>query len=188
MANLVRANPFSLVLLDEIEKAHRDILNLFLQVLDEGRFTDAFGKKVDFRNTIIIATSNAGAEFIRQSLNAGMLYGVLQKNLVDRVLKEGIFRPEFVNRFDEVIVFKPLSREEFRDVSRLMLLKLGARLEKQGYKFEISEATVLRLAETVAGSVFGARELRRLIQDTIETPLAKDLLVGKYKKGGMIRL
>lgn len=188
MAREIRENPFSLLLLDEIEKAHKDILNLFLQVLDEGRFTDAFGKRVDFRNTIIIATSNAGAEFIRESLNQGMPYSELQKKLVDKVLKDGFFRPEFVNRFDEVIVFKPLNFEELVRVSRLIILKLGQRLEKQGFRFKISDDTLKRLAKAAEGSVFGARELRRQVQDTIESPLAKDILGKKYKKGETIVL
>lgn len=188
LATQVRANPFSLLLLDEIEKANSDILNLFLRVFDEGKLTDAFGKRVDFRNTIIIGTSNAGAEFIRQSLIEKVSYEKLQKMLADKLLRDQIFKPEFINRFDAVVVFKPLEFEETKKIAELMLRKLGERIEKQGFKFEISEETVMRLAENVKNSVFGARELRRTIQDTIESPLAKELLEGKYKKGEIIKI
>ena len=188
MATKVRENPFSLLLLDEIEKAHRDILNLFLRVLDEGKFTDAFGKRVDFRNTIIIGTSNAGAEFIRQSLVSGVPYEELKKNLVDSLLRDGLFKPEFINRFDAVVIFKPLSKTELVMIARLMLTSLGKRIEKQGFRFELSEETLDGLAEATEKSVFGARELRRIIQDTIESPLAKDLLEGRYEKGETIRI
>ena len=188
MAAEVRANPFSLVLLDEIEKANSDILNLFLRVFDEGKFTDAFGKRVDFRNTIIIGTSNAGAEFIRESLMSGMPYKELQKTLTDKLLRDEIFKPEFINRFDTVIIFKPLSLEETKKIAVLMLKKLGERIEKQGFKFEITEETILRMAESAKNNVFGARELRRAIQDTIESPLAKNMLEGKYKKGEVIKI
>ncbi len=188
MANAVRENPLSLVLLDEIEKAHPNILNLFLQVLDEGFCTDAFGKRVDFRNSIIIGTSNAGAEFIRNALTREMAYSELQRALVDTVLKEGIFKPEFLNRFDRVVVFKPLSVDDTVKIATLLLKKLGSRIEQQGYGFRISEETPRKLAEAVAGSVFGARELRRLIQDSIESKLAKEILSQKYKKGDTITL
>ncbi|MBI2637560.1 MAG: ATP-dependent Clp protease ATP-binding subunit, partial [Candidatus Sungbacteria bacterium] len=188
MALQVRENPFSLVLLDEIEKASPDILNLFLQVFDEGHCTDAFGKRVDFRNTIIIGTSNAEAEFIRASLAENLPYTELQKSLIEKILKDAIFRPEFINRFDKVVVFKPLSHEDTEKVAKLLLRGLGKRLQKQGYEFAISDETVKRIASAAEGSVFGGRELRRIIQDTIESPLAKDLLLEKYKKGDSIEL
>src|SRR3989344_6340121 len=176
MAMQVRENPFSLVLLDELEKANPDILNLFLQVFDEGRLTDAFGKRVDFRNTIIIGTSNAGAAFIRESLASSLPYPELQKNLIEKILRDGIFRPEFINRFDKVVVFKPLSPEDTHKVTALLLGSLGKRLRQQGYEFEVTNETVSRIAEAAAGSVFGGRELRRIIQDTVESPLAKEAL------------
>ena len=186
MVNAIRENPLSLILLDEIEKAHPNILNLFLQILDEGHCTDAFGKRADFKNAIIIATSNAGAEFIHEALSQNTPYEELQKTLVDTVLKSGVFRPEFLNRFDRVVIFKPLSKDDTAQVAKLLLKALGKRITQQGYGFKISEETPQKLAEAVAGSVFGARELRRLIQDSIESKIAKDLLAGTYKKGDTI--
>ncbi len=186
LSEKIRARPFSLILLDEIEKAHPNILNLFLQILDEGHATDGFGKKLDFTNAFIIATSNAGAELIRESLASGVAYPDLQKKLVDEVLREGIFRPEFVNRFDAVIVYTPLSGEHVQKVAELMLKSLALRLEQEGYRFLWDASAVGWLAEYGYSPVFGARELRRVIQEKIESRIAKEILEGKYKKGDTI--
>ncbi|RJQ36860.1 ATP-dependent Clp protease ATP-binding subunit [Candidatus Parcubacteria bacterium] len=188
LAERVRAKPFSLLLFDEIEKANPNVLNLFLRVLDEGRATDAFGKPIDFTNTFIIATSNAGSELIRESLDAGMDYAALQKKLIDEIFRQNIFRPEFVNRFDAVIAYAPLKLDEVKQVAALMLGKLRARLEEEGYGLSWSDAELAWLAKTGYSATFGARELRRVIQDKIEAPLAKDIIAGKYKKGETIAL
>jgi len=184
----VRAHPFSLLLLDEIEKAHPNVLNLFLRILDEGRMTDAFGKPVDFTNTFIIATSNAGSEFIREALGAAMPYADMQRRLVEEVLQKNIFRPEFVNRFDAVIVYTPLSREQAQRVARLFLERLRRRLMGEGYDLSWTDAVLAWLAEKGYSPVFGGRELRRLIQDQVEANIARDILAGKYKKGDTIPL
>ncbi|MDO8600172.1 MAG: AAA family ATPase [bacterium] len=189
LSSAAHEHPFSLMLFDEIEKAHPNILNLFLQILDEGRLTDAFGKTASFKNAILIATSNAGAEFIRQELSHGRNnYESLQKDLVDFVLREGIFKPEFLNRFDGVIVFKPLSPEEVKEVARLMLGALGERLNEQGYEHEITEETLRTVAAKGYNETFGARELRRVIQDDVESRIAREILEEKYQKGDTIQI
>lgn len=186
LASEIRAHPFSLLLLDEIEKAHSSILNLFLRILDEGRATDAFGKPIDFTNAIIIGASNAGSEFIRQALAAGMSYPDLQRQLVDTVLRERIFLPEFLNRFDAVIVYTPLAPTAVRRVAELLLKDLEKRIEAQGYSLVWSPAALDWLVEKGYSPVFGGRELRRVMQDTIEASIAKDILAGKYRKGETI--
>lgn len=189
LSSAAHEKPFSLMLFDEIEKAHPNILNLFLQILDEGRLTDAFGKTASFKNAILIATSNAGAEFIRQELSRETHeYETLQKNLTDFVLREGIFKPEFLNRFDAVLVFKPLSEEEIEEVGRLMLTALGERLKEQGYEYEITQETLVSVAKKGYSETFGARELRRVIQDDVESRIAREVLEGKYQKGDTIQI
>lgn len=188
LSEKIRARPFSLVLLDEIEKAHPNITDLFLRILDEGKATDGYGKKLDFTNAFVIATSNAGAELMRESLASGVAYSDVQKKLVDEVLRQGIFRPEFVNRFDAVVVYAPLSGEHVQKVAELMLKGLALRLEQEGYRLFWDSAAVLWLAEHGYSPVFGARELRRVIQENIESKIAKEILEGKYKKGDTISI
>lgn len=188
LAEKMRANPFSLLLLDEVEKAHPNILNLFLQVLDDGRATDGYGKKIDFTNSIIIATSNAGAELIRQLLNERVPYAEIKKRLLDEVLRSGVFSPEFINRFDGVIVYVPLGKPEVRLVAELMLGALKKRLEKEGYGLHWGDDLLDWLVERGYSEVFGGRELRRVIQEKIESQIAKDILAGSHKKGEAIQL
>ncbi|MDD5750511.1 MAG: ATP-dependent Clp protease ATP-binding subunit [Candidatus Pacebacteria bacterium] len=182
----VKDSPFSLVLLDELEKAHPNILNLFLQVLDEGWITDGLGRKVNFKNTIIIATSNAGAEMIRQMVQEGKSELELKKDLQDFVLKEGIFRPEFVNRFDGVVVFRPLSRQNLLDIAQLQLAKLSRSLADKGIKMEITRELKEKIVELSYSPQFGAREMKRVIQDNLEDALAKAMLSGELKRGGKV--
>lgn len=188
LTSAAHASPFSLMLFDEIEKAHPNILNLFLQILDEGSLTDSFGKAASFKNTILIATSNAGAEFIRETLAENRAYETLQKNLTDFILREGTFKPEFLNRFDAVLVFKPLSPEEIKEVSRLMLTALGKRLKEQGYEYEITKETLISCATKGYSETFGARELRRVIQDAVESRIAREILEEKYQRGDTVRI
>ncbi len=185
-ANKVRENPFSLILLDEFEKSHPDIADLFLQVLDEGRLTDAFQRKVSFKNTIIIATSNAGAEFIREYVLSGQNLDILHEKLVEHLLKEGIFKPEFLNRFDATVVFKPLEKEQIKQIAKLNLMSLSARLEEKGMKFKITDELLEKIAEIGYNPVFGAREMKRIIQEKIENKIAEDIIKGKYKYGSEI--
>lgn len=185
-ANKVRANPFSLILFDEIEKAHKNILNLFLQVLDEGFLTDGFNKKVSFMNSIIISTSNAGSEFIREQIKGGVGLKTLKDRLVDFLLRTEIFKPEFLNRFDAVIVFQPLTQMHLKKIANLMLQKLQTHLKERGYNFIITPELIEKLAKVGFNPTFGAREMKRVIQDKIEGQIAERLLKGKYKKGGDI--
>lgn len=191
LTNAIRENPFSLVLLDEIEKAHSKILNLFLQVLDEGRLTDSLGRTVSFRNSIIIGTSNAGAEFIRQHVGekANYAYSFFKKELTEYLLSERIFRPEFLNRFDAVIVFKPLTKENLVKIATLMLKRLNKRLsEGKGIQFMVDEKLAKKVAELGYHPEFGARPMNRVIQDRIENKIAKQILGGKLRRGDVVEI
>ena len=181
-------NPFSLILLDEIEKAHPNILNLFLQVLDEGFLTDGQGKKVDFKNSIIISTSNAAYQVILDALKApGEWAGVKQK-LFDYIFEKGIFRPEFVNRFDAVVVFKPLSKENLLDIAGLMLKSLKDHLKEKGIDFLITASLKEKIVELSYDPTFGARQMKRVVQDQVESVLAEALLSGELKRGDMVEI
>ena len=177
----VRKSPFSLVLLDEIEKAHPDILNLFLQVMDDGRLTDGEGRTIDFTNSIIIATSNAGAHFIQDEILKGTKIEKIKTGLINEHLNQ-IMRPELINRFDGVIVFSPLSRENVVDICKLMLKGIAKLLEEKGINFEAEEDGVRILAELGFDPKFGARPLRRLLQDKVENAIANKILEGTLKR------
>ncbi|MDO8570746.1 MAG: ATP-dependent Clp protease ATP-binding subunit [Candidatus Daviesbacteria bacterium] len=177
----VRSNPYSLILLDEFEKADPKILNLFLQVLEDGRLTDGLGKTVDFQDVIIIATSNAGSLLIAQGLASGKPYNDLEKEVNEELLK--IFKPELINRFDRVVLFKPLSKEDLGKVVQLKLSALQNKLKEQGFVIEFSPELVNALAEKGYDPTLGARPLRRLIQDTLETKLSRLILENKLPKG-----
>ncbi len=184
----VRERPFSLILLDEIEKANPDIINLFLQVFEDGRLSDSMGRVVDFTNTIIIATSNAGAEVIRQSIKESINIETLKEKLLDYLQREGIFKPEFLNRFDAIVAFKPLTLEQIVEVVELMLKKLSIKLSEQDVKLKITDEALKKLAKTGYDPVFGARPMRRLIQERVENALAKRLLTGEIKRGDVIEI
>lgn len=188
LTEAVREAPFSLILLDEVEKAHPKILDTFLQVFDDGRLTDGAGRVVDFTNAIIIATSNAGAELIRQLIMGGKDLTTEKAGLIDELQRQGVFKPEFLNRFDEVVLFRPLSIEEVVKVVQLLLRSLDKRLATQDIKFEITDAAVKKIAAAGYDPVFGARPLRRYIQDQVEGVLAKKLLDGSVKRGDTITL
>jgi len=188
LTTAVKEAPFSLVLLDEIEKAHPNILNLFLQVLDEAWLTDGLGRKIDFKSTIIIATSNAAAEMIRQMVQQGKNADDLKKELSEYVLRQGIFRPEFINRFDAVVVFKPLSKENLLDIAKLQLTKLAKNLADKGITLEITKTLRERLVELSYSPQFGAREMKRVLQDKIENVLAKAMLSGELKRGKRVEV
>ncbi|MEN9558025.1 MAG: hypothetical protein RL141_394 [Candidatus Parcubacteria bacterium] len=175
LTEAVRRTPFTIVLLDEVEKAHPDILNLFLQVMEDGRLTDGVGRTVDFTNTVIIATSNAGTTFIQEEMKKGTDATQIRTALMERELKS-IFRPELLNRFDAVIVFAPLTLEDVGKIARLLLAKVAARLDAQGIRFRADDAAVSRIATEGYDPAFGARPLRRVIQDRVETPLADIIL------------
>jgi len=184
----VRENPFSLILLDEIEKANHNILNLFLQVLDEGHLTDGLGRKVDFKNSIIIATSNAGYKIILESLKEKTEWSEVKQKLLDYLFEKRIFRPEFINRFDAVVVFWPLSKENLLDIAQLMLGSLKKNLQEKGIEFIIGEPLKEKIVELGYSPVFGAREMRRVIQDKVENVLASALLSGELKRGNKAKI
>ena len=184
----VRENPFSLILLDEIEKAHPNILNLFLQVLDDGHLTDGQGRKVDFKNSIIIATSNAGYKIILEALKKISEWSGVKQKLLDFLFQEGTFRPEFINRFDAVVVFKPLSKENLLGIAELLLQKLKANLKEKGIEFVITENLKEKIVELGYDPTFGAREMRRVIQDKVENVLATALLKGEIVKGYRVEI
>lgn len=184
----VRERPFSLILLDELEKAHPDILNLFLQVLDEGHITDGQGRKVDFKNSIIIATSNAGFQIILRALKEKADWASVRQKILDYLFEKAIFRPEFINRFDAVVVFQPLSKENLLDIAQLMLQKLQKNLKEKHIDFVITEPLKEKLVGLGYSPTFGARQMRRVLQDKIENPLARALLSGQLKRGSKVEM
>jgi ATP-dependent Clp protease ATP-binding subunit ClpA len=185
LTEAVRKMPFSLILLDEIEKAHPDILNLFLQVMDDGRLTDGQGKTIDFTNSIIIATSNVGSTLIQKTMREKGDYEVLKEQLINTELVKAM-RPELINRFDGVIIFKPLDVEAMIAITKLLLTKIQQRLETKGYLFSVSETAVKKLANLGFNPEFGARPLRRLLQEKIDDAIAIKLLEGKIERRDII--
>jgi ATP-dependent Clp protease ATP-binding subunit ClpA len=188
----IKTRPYCILLFDEIEKAHPDIFNILLQVLDEGKLSDSHGKEVNFKNTIIIMTSNIGTDKILTERTLGFGSGLnnTQAEVSDKVLGElkKFFRPELINRIDEKIVFKPLTEENIVKVVDIELNKMIARLELKGYKVNVDISVKKFLAETGYDKDFGARPLKRAISTYIETPIAKHLLSKKVKPGGLIKL
>ena len=187
LTTAVREKPFSLLLFDEIEKANPDILNLFLQILDEGHLTDGAGRKVSFTNTIIIATSNAGANLIRQSIASGIEYEKVRKSLLDYLQEQNVYRPEFLNRFTSVIVFSPLTREDIVKIANIMVANLINVIAKnKEVKLEVAADAVVKLAQIGYDPQMGARPMGRAIQEKLEDMLAKKLLSGQLKSGDSI--
>ncbi|PIR71645.1 MAG: hypothetical protein COU43_01445, partial [Candidatus Nealsonbacteria bacterium CG10_big_fil_rev_8_21_14_0_10_37_25] len=168
----VREKPFSLILVDEVEKAHPNILNLFLQVLDEGRLTDGLGRKIDFKNTIIIATSNAGYQIILEALSEKVEWQKVKERLLNYCFEKAIFRPEFINRFDAVVVFEPLSKKNLLDIAQLLLQKLKKNLAEKEIEFIITPALKEKIVELSYDPTFGARKMQRVIQDKLGNVLA----------------
>ncbi|MBU4511719.1 AAA family ATPase [Patescibacteria group bacterium] len=187
LTEAVRQTPFSLLLLDEIEKAHPDILNVFLQVMDDGRLTDAFGRTIDFTNIILIATSNAGSQYIQDQMRAGSVYETIKRGLLEQELKT-YFRPEFLNRFDDIIVFKPLSRTEIEQIASLLLAEVQVQMQTKGISLEVTPDAVKELAEAGFDPQFGARPLRRVIQERVSNALAKVILQGEVGRRDVVIL
>ena len=182
-------NPFTLILFDEIEKAPKEIQHLFLTLLDEGYIHDATGKKIDCRQTIIIATSNAGSEFIRETLQSGQYtQNNLQDKVVEFILRDKIFSPEFINRFDTTIVFTPLSQGNLREIAKLQLNSLNRRLANKEIRVRPTDELINFLASSGASREFGARAMRRTIETSLEDYLAKKLLDGSFKEGNEITI
>ena len=185
LTEAVRRNPYCVILLDEVEKAHRDVFNILLQLLDDGRLTDSQGRTVDFTNTIVVMTSNIGSQAI-QELSGKADEKEIHNRVMDALTKH--FLPEFLNRVDEVIVFHPLGREEIREIVDLQLRKLNDQLEKNGYKLEVSDDAKTLLANEGYDPAYGARPLKRVIQQRLQNALANELLAGNYTAGDIITI
>jgi ATP-dependent Clp protease ATP-binding subunit ClpC len=184
----VKERPFSLLLLDEFEKAHPKILNLFLQVFDEGHLTDGMGRKVSFKNTLIIATSNAGAEIIWEKLKETQRLEIVKEDLLLHLIQNKIFTPELLNRFDGVIVFKPLAKENLMKIAELLLGKIQKQLKEKEIDLVITEPLKEKIVELSFDPKFGAREMQRVIQDKVGNVLAKAILTGEIKRGNRIEI
>jgi ATP-dependent Clp protease ATP-binding subunit ClpC len=182
----IRRRPYAVVLLDEIEKAHPDVFNMLLQVMEEGRLTDSFGRNVDFRNAILIMTTNAGAEAIKNESAFGFQkpdddasYENMKQRVSERI--ERVFRPEFLNRVDDVIVFRHLTIEDLKQVVDLELGKVRERLSERGLKLSLSDEAKKFLIKKGSNTDFGARPLRRSIENFVEDPLSEELLKGEFQ-------
>jgi ATP-dependent Clp protease ATP-binding subunit ClpB len=187
LTETVRRRPYSVLLFDEIEKAHPDVFNILLQVLDDGRMTDGHGRTVDFRNTIIIMTSNVGSRFLQDAGTSGGFSSQEVDQGIARALKE-MFRPEFLNRIDEIITFHALDRSHIQQIAEIQIQDLNRRLAARGLTIELDEKAMTYLAQKGYDPSFGARPLKRVIQREIENPLSLALLKGEYLKGDTIRL
>src|SRR5438046_846850 len=184
LTEAVRRKPYSVILLDEVEKAHPDVFNVLLQVLDDGRMTDGQGRTVDFKNTVIVMTSNLGSQMIQQM--SGDDYGVIKLAVMAEVKTH--FRPEFVNRIDEIVVFHALGESQIADIARIQLKGLEQRLAKIDIHLDVSDAALKAVAKAAFEPVYGARPLKRAIQQQIENPLAREILAGKFAAGDTIKV
>ncbi len=184
LTEAVRRKPYSVILLDEIEKAHPDVFNILLQVLDDGRLTDGHGRTVDFRNTVVVMTSNLGSHRIQELAEKKSGYDKMKSAVMEVVSQQ--FRPEFINRIDEIVVFHPLGRDEIRRVTTIQIDHLRKRLQEKEIKLRVSEKALDHLANAGYDPVYGARPLKRTIQQDLENPLAKDILTGQFSAGDEI--
>ncbi len=185
LTETVRRKPYSVILLDEVEKAHPDVFNILLQVLDDGRLTDGHGRTVDFRNTVIVMTSNLASNRI-QELSGESNYAQMKSEVMELVGQ--YFRPEFINRVDEVVVFHPLMRSQIRAIANIQIQHLRKRLLDRDLELDITEAALDRLGEAGFDPVYGARPLKRAIQQQLENPLARDILSGQYEPGDVVKV
>ncbi len=183
LTEAVRRRPYSVILLDEVEKAHPDVFNILLQVLDDGRLTEGHGRTVDFRNTVVVMTSNLGSQVI-QEMATEERYGQMKTAVLEVVGQ--YFRPEFINRVDEVVVFHPLGREQIRSIAAIQTGYLRRRLADRELGLEFSEAALDKLGEAGFDPVYGARPLKRAIQHQVENPLAREILQGRFNSGDTV--
>ena len=183
LTEAVRRRPYSLLLLDEVEKAHPDVFNILLQVLEDGRLTDGQGRTVDFRNTVIVMTSNLGSDLI-QEMAGEENYSAMKAAVMGEVGRH--FRPEFINRIDDTVVFHPLAADQIRGIADIQLHSLRQRLAERELQIEITDAFMDRLAAVGYDPVYGARPLKRAIQHELENPLANRILSGEFGPGDTI--
>jgi ATP-dependent Clp protease ATP-binding subunit ClpC len=191
----VRRKPYSVILFDEIEKAHPDVFNILLQILDDGILTDAQGRRVDFRNTVVIMTSNLGARQITEKKSLGFSaaqedaerdYEAIKSDVMGEVKRA--FRPEFLNRVDELIVFHQLNQEHIQSIAGKMLSQLTNRLMENGITADFTEAAIIKIAQEGFDPIYGARPLRRAIQNKIEDAIAEEMLSGNIKDGDTVEI
>ena len=187
LTEAVRRKPYSVVLFDEIEKAHPDVFNILLQVLDDGRITDSQGRTVDFKNTILIMTSNIGSTYLLDGINADGDISTAAREMVEGELKNH-FRPEFINRLDEIIMFKPLTKDNITHIIDLLITNLNKRIEDKGISIEISKEAKEFIVKQGYDPVYGARPLKRYLQKTVETLAAKLILSDSLKEGDTIKI
>jgi ATP-dependent Clp protease ATP-binding subunit ClpB len=187
LTEAVRRRPYSVILLDEVEKAHADVFNVLLQVLDDGRLTDGQGRTVDFRNTVIVMTSNLGSQFI-QEMDADSEEQYTQMKASVMGVVQAHFRPEFINRLDEIVVFRALDKSQIQKIARIQTEYLGKRLAERQLRLEISDKAIDLIADSGFDPVYGARPLKRAIQQQIENPLARRILEGAFQPGDTIRV
>ena len=192
LTEAVRRRPYSVILLDEVEKAHQDVFNILLQVLDDGRLTDGQGRTVDFRNTVIVMTSNLGSQYIQDISSDGRggeseeQYTQMKASVMGVV--QAHFRPEFINRLDEIVVFRALDKAQIRSIARIQVALLEKRLAERQLKLELSEKALDLLGNVGFDPVYGARPLKRAIQQQLENPLAKEILEGRFQPGDSVRV
>ena len=187
LTEAIRRKPYSVVLLDEIEKAHADVFNILLQVLDDGRITDSQGRTVDFKNTVIIMTSNIGSQFLIEGINEDRTFKPGTEERVHQQLRAH-FRPEFINRIDDIIIFKPLTRSEISKIVRLTIADLNKRLAEKSIEISFTEQAVSYAAAEGYDPVFGARPLKRFIQHSIETMIARSIIRGDINDGQKVSI
>ncbi|MDP4694295.1 MAG: AAA family ATPase [Opitutales bacterium] len=194
LTEAVRRKPYSVVLFDEIEKAHPDVVQLLLQVLEEGRLTDSLGRKIDFRNTILIMTSNVGADILQRNTSMGFgvesnaenEYEKIREKILDETKR--VFKPEFLNRLNDLVIFKSLAREDMKAIVELELRNVSTRLKEREFTFDFSEAAKAFLIDKGYDEKYGARPLRRAIESHLEDGLAEAILGGEIKPGELIRV
>ena len=187
LTEAVRRKPYSVILFDEIEKAHHDVFNVLLQIFDDGRLTDGHGRTVDFKNTVIIMTSNIGSHYLLEGITSN---GEIREDVREQVMNElrQHFRPEFLNRVDEIIMFKPLTLDEVKQIVRLMINDLARRLEERRIRIDVSDKALEYIARTGYDPVYGARPLRRYIQRELETRIGRALIAGDILEGATIKI
>ena len=182
MTEAVRRHPYSVVLFDEVEKAHPDVFNVLLQVLDDGRITDSHGRTVDFKNTLLILTSNLGSQYLLDGIEPNGEISKEARDNVENLLKSS-FRPEFLNRLDEIVFYKPLTKQEISKIVDLMIHSLSERLKEQQLGVELTEAARDYIVENGYDPIYGARPLRRYIQSNVENMIARRIIEGDVHEG-----
>ena len=182
LTEAVRRKPYSVILFDEVEKAHPDVFNILLQVLDDGRITDSQGRTVDFKNTIIILTSNLGSQFLLDGIDANGEISAEARDKVNELLKRS-FRPEFLNRLDEIVFYKPLTRENVTHIIDLMVAELNKRLEDKQLTVTLTPAAKAEVISAAYDPIYGARPLRRYLQHTVETLISKKIIADQVEGG-----